>query len=179
MAKANLKEKEETKTVQKKRTKSSAKPKTATVQKKKTKKVTKAETPNKTAVKAKTKETPKMETPKTETAKEARILEGAELQEAIENQTTGMKVIETRSTNGKKQQRIVGKRKFKNPYGHFYGTIGSAIDRMIERGCFNKTQIKTFAGTKMTKVNSHIAHLRKDVGKVVIVDPKTKKVHFG
>jgi len=117
-----------------------------------------------------------VEEPKNE--EEARKLEGAELKEAIENQMNQMKVVTTRSTHGKTQNRMVGKRKFKNPYGHFYGTIGSTIDRMIERGCFTKTQIKTYAGTKMSKVNSHIAHLRRDKGQVIIVDNK-KKVKFG
>jgi hypothetical protein len=113
-----------------------------------------------------------------ENEEEARKLEGAELKEAIMNQENQMKVIITRSTHGKTQNRIVGKRKFKNPYGHFYGTIGSKIDRMIEHGAFTKNQIQAYAGTKMSKVNSHIAHLRRDIGKVVVLDDK-KKVKFG
>jgi hypothetical protein len=113
-----------------------------------------------------------------ENEEEARKLEGAELKEAIMNQENQMKVIITRSTHGKTQQRVCGKRKFKNPYGHFYGTIGSKIDRMIEHGAFTKNQIQAYAGTKMSKVNSHIAHLRRDIGKVIILDDK-KKVKFG
>jgi len=113
-----------------------------------------------------------------ENEEEARKLEGAELKEAIMNQENQMKVIITRSTHGKTQNRIVGKRKFKNPYGHFYGTIGSKIDRMIEHGAFTKNQIQAYAGTKMSKVNSHIAHLRRDIGKIVVLDDK-KKVKFG
>jgi outer membrane biosynthesis protein TonB len=114
-----------------------------------------------------------------ETKEEARKLEGEELQKAIENQTNAMKIIITRSTNGKTQQRMVGSRKFKNNYGHFYGTIGSKIDRLIENGAFTKKQIQNYAGTKMSKVNSHISHLRKDVKKEIVIDPKTKKVSFG
>lgn len=109
----------------------------------------------------------------------ARKEEILDLKKAIENQTNGMKVIITGSTHGKLQQRVTGSRKIKNPFGHFYGTIGSKIDRLIENGAFTKKQIETYAGTKMTKVNSHIAHLRRDVKKVVVIDPKTKKVSFG
>jgi hypothetical protein len=138
--------------------------------------VTETETPTTEVVQEVTEPSVIQEEPKNE--EEARKLEGAELKEAIENQMNQMKVVTTRSTHGKTQNRMVGKRKFKNPYGHFYGTIGSTIDRMIERGCFTKTQIKTYAGTKMSKVNSHIAHLRRDIGKIVVLDDK-KKVKFG
>ena len=134
----------------------------------------KAETPKE--VKA---ETPKEVTPvEPETKEEAKQLEGEELQAAIEKQTNSMRVVISRSTHGKMQQRMVGKRKFKNAYGHYYGTIGSKIDRLIENGAFTKKQIETYSGTKMSKVNSHIAHLRRDVKKVVIFDEK-KRVLFG
>ncbi len=109
--------------------------------------------------------------------KEARRLEGEELKAAIESQTNGMSVIITRSTHGKTQQRMVGRRAIKNPHGHFYGTIGSKIDRLIENGAFTKRQIEAYAGTKMSKVNSHIAHLKRDVKRVIVID-QNKRVKF-
>lgn len=153
---------------------------TKKVQAKTTAKATKTTATKKTAPKKKvaTKEVAKVEvTPSEEVV--ARKEEALDIKKAIENQTNGMKVIITGSTHGKLQQRMTGSRKIKNPFGHFYGTIGSKIDRLIEHGAFTKKQIEAYAGTKMTKVNSHIAHLRKDVKKVVVIDPKTKKVSFG
>jgi hypothetical protein len=108
---------------------------------------------------------------------EARIKEEMELKEKITNQMNSMKVIITRSTNGKNQQRVTGKRTYQNQYGHYYGTIGSKIDRLIEIGNFTKKEIEVYAGTKMSKVNSHIAHLRKDKGMNIVFTEK-KKVKF-
>lgn len=84
----------------------------------------------------------------------------------------------TNSVNGKVQQRSCGTRKEKNAYGHFVGTIGAKIDTMIEAGTFTKKQIEAFAGTKMSKVNSHINHLRKDKN-VTVNAPRGGVVSFG
>jgi hypothetical protein len=108
---------------------------------------------------------------------EARLKEEMELKEKITHQMNSMKVIITRSTNGKNQQRVTGKRTYQNQYGHYYGTIGSKIDRLIEIGNFTKKEIEVYAGTKMSKVNSHIAHLRKDKGMDIVFTEK-KKVKF-
>lgn len=86
---------------------------------------------------------------------------------------------ETRSINEKRQQRIIGKRAKKNFAGHHMNTIGAKIDNMIKNDNFTKTEIKEFAGTKMSKVNSHIHHLRKDRHFVVVIDKMTKIVSFG
>lgn len=84
----------------------------------------------------------------------------------------------TNSANGKKQQRACGSRKVKNAYGHGVGTIGSKIDTMIEHGNFTKKQIEQYAGTKMSKVNAHINHLRKDLNYTVNA-PRGGVVSFG
>ncbi len=84
----------------------------------------------------------------------------------------------TRSVNNKRQQRSCGARKEKNAYGHFFGTIGAKIDKLIENGCFTKAQIMNYAGTKMSKVNSHICHLRKDKNCIVNA-PRGGVVSFG
>lgn len=70
----------------------------------------------------------------------------------------------TRSTHGKFQTRSTGSRRVKNNWGHFEGTIGSQIDVMISKGNFTKNQMMAYAGTKMSKINSHINHLRKEKG---------------
>ncbi len=86
--------------------------------------------------------------------------------------------IVTRSTHGKMQQRSTGTRRLKNEYGHFIGTIGAKIDMLIGQGCWTKKQIEASAGTKMSKVNSHINHLRKEKGFLVDIVKGTKIVKF-
>lgn len=86
---------------------------------------------------------------------------------------------ETNSVNHKLQQRVIGKRKVKNFADHYINTIGAKIDDMIKEANFTKKQIEAYAGTKMSKVNSHIHHLRKARNFIVLIDKKTKVVSFG
>lgn len=80
-----------------------------------------------------------------------------------------MRQIETGSIGGKIQQRTVGTRTVRNAWGHFEGTIGSKIDSLINQGIYTKKEIEVLGGTKMSKVNSHIAHLRKEKGFDVVL----------
>ena len=74
------------------------------------------------------------------------------------------------------QNRCVGSRAERNEFGHTVGSIGAKIDHMIKLGNFDKKQMITFAGTKISKVNNHINHLRKDLNVPVIIDKMTGKV---
>ena len=90
----------------------------------------------------------------------------------------------TRSTNGKYQQRSTGNRGVKNAFGHAIGTIGSDIDNVIRHpelsGRLSKNEIAANAGTKTSKVNSHLNNeLSKKYGLVYSVDQNGKlKYHF-
>ncbi len=90
-----------------------------------------------------------------------------------------MKQIITKSVNDKIQQRTIGTREVKNKWGHFEGTIAAKIDIMISHANFTKKQIVANSGTKMSRVNAHINHLRNTKGFIVKIDPKTKNVFFG
>jgi len=79
--------------------------------------------------------------------------------------------------NGYVQNRCTVKGTDKNSWGHKIGSIGAEIDRLIFTGLYTKEEIEVMAGTKMSKVNSHIAHLRKEKGAVVNVVAKV--VSFG
>lgn len=115
-------------------------------------------------------------------------IEKAEVQEEVKVVTVAKKKISspivsnrqiyTRSTHGKIQQRTTGSRRIKNNWGHYEGTIGAKIDNMISKGNFTKKQIESYAGTKMSKVNSHINHLRKEKMFPVSIDSATKIVSF-
>ena len=103
----------------------------------------------------------------------------AEIKEKSLLQARTLRQIVTGSTNGKLQQRTLGSREFKNAFGHVVGNIGSKIDNLIVAGTCTKKEIEALAGTKMSKVNAHINHLRKDVKINVIINPVTKKVSIG
>ncbi len=120
------------------------------------------------------KKTTKNETVKT--IADSTPLIDSSIKEQAAKQARMMKVIVTSSTNGKLQQRVTGERVFRNDFGHYTGTIGSKLDNLIESGKFTKSELATYAGTKMSKVNSHIAHLRKEKNVNVIIDAVTKKV---
>ena len=87
--------------------------------------------------------------------------------------------ITTGSTHGKLQQRTTGSRIERNGWGHFEGTIGAKIDNLISKSNFTKAQNQSFAGTKMSKVNSHIHHLRKEKNFTVNINKTSKIVSFG
>lgn len=78
---------------------------------------------------------------------------------------------------GKVQNRVVGKRGKKNEWGHFENTIGSCLDDLIAIGTYTRKELAELAGTKASKVNSHINHLRKDKG-AEIASPRGGKVSF-
>lgn len=85
---------------------------------------------------------------------------------------------ETASVNDKRQQRSLGRRTEKNFAGHHLNSIAAKIDEMIKNENFTKKQIVSFAGTKMSRVNAHIHHLRKTKGFTVNIDKTTKIVKF-
>ena len=72
---------------------------------------------------------------------------------------------------GKTQNRVCGKRGARNEWGHYEGTIGATLDELIQLARFTKKELVKMAGTKMSKVNSHIYHLRKEKG-INIVAPR-------
>jgi len=74
------------------------------------------------------------------------------------------------------QNRCVGSRAVRNQFGHTVGSIGHKIDMCCIAGNFTKAQMIAFAGTKISKVNNHINHLRKDLSIPVIIDKVTGKV---
>jgi hypothetical protein len=56
-----------------------------------------------------------------------------------------------------------------NPWGRAEGHIGNTIDYCVDLGIFTKAQIATLAGTRLSKINSHIQDLRRG-GHSVAVD---------
>jgi len=74
------------------------------------------------------------------------------------------------------QNRCVGSRAERNQFGHTVGSIGHKIDMCCIAGNFTKAQMIAFAGTKISKINNHINHLRKDLNVPVIIDKMTGKV---
>ena len=118
------------------------------------------------------------------TAKTAKLTTDSKVQTTLESVKATKKayvtnrVIVTRSVNNKFQQRSTGSRRLKNNWGHYEGTIGAKIDSLISKNNFTKKQIMAFAGTKMSKVNSHINHLRKEKLFAVDVNKATKIVSF-
>lgn len=119
----------------------------------------------------------KKETPKVTETKETKEVKPAK--KKLKRIVVSNRQIITGSTNGKTQQRTVGSRIEKNNWGHFVGSIGAKIDTMISKSNFTKKQMQAFAGTKMSRVNAHIHHLRKDKGYNVLIDAKSKIVSFG
>lgn len=65
-----------------------------------------------------------------------------------------------------------------NKWGHTNGSIGANIDSLIQERKWTKKEIAEKAETKMTKVNSHIAHLKRDKGAFILINKNTKKVSF-
>lgn len=76
---------------------------------------------------------------------------------------------EKRACNNADQNRCLIKRSEagRNWLGHTVGSIGDKIDKLIQEGKWSKKDIESLAGTKMSKVNSHIHHLRKEKGQSV------------
>ena len=66
--------------------------------------------------------------------------------------------------DGRGQHRYVGQRHEKNQFGHCLGTIGAKIDELLLAGRYTRKQLAALAGTKLSKINSHISHLRRDCG---------------
>jgi hypothetical protein len=62
---------------------------------------------------------------------------------------------------GRNQHTTVGKPGDINPWGRSEGTIGSTIDYYVQLGIFTKEQIRILAGTKMSKVRSHLYSMKK------------------
>ncbi len=66
------------------------------------------------------------------------------------------------------QNRITGSPGEINEWGHAEGTIGNTIDRCIALGIFTKEEIALLAGSKVSKVNSHVKNALVDRGYEVV-----------
>jgi len=76
------------------------------------------------------------------------------IEKSISDKDTG--TIDIVKGRNRGQQSIIGKRGEKNPWGVYEGTIGNTIDYCVQSGIFTKKEIETLAGTKMSKINSHL-----------------------
>jgi hypothetical protein len=88
----------------------------------------------------------------------------------ISERDTG--TIEIVLGHNRNQQSIVGTAGSLNPWGHAEGTIGNTIDYSVQLGIFTKEQIRVLAGTKMTKINSHIRYMTRNDGYVAVASPE-------
>jgi hypothetical protein len=84
-----------------------------------------------------------------------------EIRKNISRQINAAGRVITRSTAGKLQQRSTGSRAMRNVFSHAYGTIGATIDTLVLQSGnnnprYSKAEFAALAGTKVSKVNSHL-----------------------
>jgi hypothetical protein len=107
-----------------------------------------------------------------------------EIRKNISRQINSAGRVITRSTAGKLQQRSTGSRSMRNVFTHAYGTIGATIDTLVlqsgnENPRYSKQEFALLAGTKISKVNSHLNNeLKKKFDVQYRVDPVTGKLIF-
>ena len=93
--------------------------------------------------------------------------EWKKLEKSISEKDTGSKEIVF--GHNRDQQSILGKQGDVNPWGQSEGTIGNTIDYCVQLGIFTKEQIKILAGTRLSKVNSHLRS-REKKGEYVTIE---------
>lgn len=84
--------------------------------------------------------------------------EWKKLEKTISERDTG--TIEIVKGHNRDQHSMIGTPGNKNPWGRAEGSIGNTIDYCTQLGIFTKKQIMILAGTKMSKINSHLRSMK-------------------
>ena len=98
-----------------------------------------------------------------------------ELEKTISERDTG--TIEIVKGHNRDQHSMIGTPGNINPWGRAEGSIGNTIDYCVQLGIFTKKQIMILAGTKMSKINSHLRSM-KEKGEYVAFENENGIISF-